>query len=56
MSATSTCKHCGRRFFRFTPDGKRALGSLTLIRIDPNGHFCTLRCAAKYGVIAASKA
>lgn len=52
MSAASTCKECGKRFFRFTPDGKRALGSLTMITIDPKAYFCTLRCAAKYGVKA----
>lgn len=52
MSASSKCRQCGKTFWRFTPDGKRALGSLTLIQIDPNCYFCTLRCAAAYGVKA----
>ena len=54
MISPSACKNCGKRFFCFTNDGKRALGSLTLIRIDHHRHFCTLQCAAKYGVKAAS--
>lgn len=52
MSDPSKCRECGKTFYRFTPDGHRALGSLTMIRIDPKVYFCTLRCAAKYGVKA----
>ena len=53
MSAPSKCLQCGKTFFRFTPDGNRALGSLTMIFADPDCFFCTLRCAARYGILAA---
>lgn len=52
QSPSSKCKNCGKTFWRLTPDGHRAVGSLAMLRIDPRANFCKLRCAAAYGVKA----
>lgn len=46
------CRMCGRAFRAFSPDGNRDVRSLTLVRVDPLGYFCTMRCAAMRGVVA----
>lgn len=52
-----TCVECGGRFYLFQlkpwSDGSpRAARSNDLHHMDPHGQFCTLRCAASYGVRA----
>lgn len=51
-----TCLQCGNRI----PERKDSnapgfviQGSMSLYFMDPRGFFCTLRCAARYGVKAA---
>lgn len=48
----SICRECGKRFWRLTPDGHRIQGSLRLAKMDPGRFFCTLRCAAVFGIKA----
>ncbi len=46
--------HCGSIVGPLlTKDGQRNTRSNTLSAIDPDGLFCTLRCAARAGVAAA---
>jgi hypothetical protein len=55
--ALSKCLQCGRKMplFLFQQDKKHNLTtrSTSIARLDPDGIFCTLRCAAAYGVHAA---
>lgn len=51
------CLWCGKKMpgSLLTTDGKRYTRSVSISRIDKDGIFCTLRCAAKYGVVAAPR-
>jgi hypothetical protein len=50
-----TCLQCGVKFKRLTGDGKRAIGSVHMIHLDPNAYFHSMRCATLYGVRAAQQ-
>lgn len=48
------CKQCGKLVGPlFTKDGKRPRRGFDMTHIDPQGLFCTMRCAAKFGVTSA---
>lgn len=53
------CKMCGRYFKMWRQDlssidgSPRPARSLSIHYIDKLGHFCKLRCAAKYGTAVA---
>jgi hypothetical protein len=62
----STCRQCGKPVPIYKndctfPDGKvwhrtgARSGSTRMMSIDPNKYFCTLRCAAMFGVRAAAR-
>jgi hypothetical protein len=46
------CRQCGKPFRLRTVDGLRYARSLVLSRMDKEGLFCTLACAAEYGITA----
>lgn len=49
------CVYCARRFKAFSLAGKPNYPSVLRRLTDPHGYFCTLRCAAHYGVAAVNK-
>lgn len=60
-----TCRQCGREIATFKSDAKFSDGKVwartgtrlgDIANIDPNRYFCTLRCAARFGVQAVAKA
>ena len=52
----SACRQCGKEVGAlFTKDGLRPRRGFDMTQIDPTGLFCTMRCAARFGVSAASK-
>jgi hypothetical protein len=66
---SDACLQCGKPIPRYAGDyyypdipgaaparrvGRR-MGSTDMLIIDPDDLFCTLRCAARYGVAAARK-
>ncbi len=53
MSAAA-CVQCGGRVGpKRTKDGKRVVGSVGMLRYDTKHWFCSMRCAAAYGIRAA---
>ena len=63
---TNKCLMCGNTVRVYAKDYRFDDGSIidrvgkfdrgiAINEIDPHGYFCTLRCAARYGVYAASK-
>ena len=52
----SACAWCGKPMvpLLLTEDGLRWSRSASLANMDRDGYFCTLRCAARFGVSAVS--
>ena len=45
------CLQCGKKGFRHvTADNRRANGSIWMLTRDKHCLFCSMRCAAKYGI------
>jgi len=53
-AARCSCRQCGRLFRVRSVDGLRFARSIVLSHIDKEGLFCTLACAATYGITAAT--
>lgn len=52
----SICIECGREVRKPTKSGLDFSRGMDMSMIDPQRFFCTMRCAARFGAKAASKA
>ena len=46
----NTCLQCGKRVNHCVKDGQRPNGSAWMKHMDNKDLFCTMRCAAMYGL------
>lgn len=52
--STNTCLWCARTVKHTVSDGNRANGSTWMLVNDKQDLFCSLRCAASYGISKAT--
>jgi len=53
MNQSPKCQTCKRPVRRVKDKHGNAAGSMDLDRMDPDQFFCTIRCAAKFGIACA---